>query len=127
MLDKVGLYGKRVMIFNRSESDTNLPNYFANLIVSGKGAPAESEATMTEAKRLQRPCGGVLCTATAEGIATSARGPLPDSGKWTHQYADTENSICNTEARVRGELVRVEAVAVRAQHPESVGLTRTAG
>ncbi len=95
-LDEAGQWGLRAVVFHRPIEATGLPDHFANLVVAKRESP--------EAARLQRPCGGVLCTWTDDGWKTSVRGPLPGAGRWTHQYADARNSLCSNDSIVCGPL-----------------------
>lgn len=103
-LTRAGLYGHRVMVHLGSTRRTPYPNWFANLVVSGRsmtgGMPAVDVA---EAGRLQRPHGGVVCLGLANDLKKTVRGALPGEGEWTHQYADPANTVCSNDA-VQGPL-----------------------
>jgi len=97
---RAGLYGTRIMIFNRPLDATHLPNMFANLIVSGRSVL--SAPMPAEARRLQRPCGGAICTVAGVKIAVDRRGDVEGSGRWTHQYANPANTLCSADSAVGG-------------------------
>jgi outer membrane protein assembly factor BamB len=102
LLQLAGLYGTRVMIFNRPLRSTALPNMFANLIVSRR-AVLTGDA-LAEARRVQRPYGGVICTGASDKIAVERRGAIKGAGRWTHQYADPANTLCSADSAVTGKL-----------------------
>jgi outer membrane protein assembly factor BamB len=99
---RAGLYGTRIAIFNRPIKATGLPNMFANLIFSGQ-ATLEG-AILKEARRLQRPYGGAICTGQGDKISAERRGRIKGAGRWTHQYADSANTLCSHDSVVSGEL-----------------------
>ncbi|MCP4376259.1 MAG: PQQ-binding-like beta-propeller repeat protein [bacterium] len=99
---QAGLYGTRIMIFNRPLAKTALPNMFANVIVSKRNAL--SGPVLAEAKRIQRPYGGAICTATGDKITVQRRSAIKGSGRWTHQYANPANTLCSGDNAVSGEL-----------------------
>jgi outer membrane protein assembly factor BamB len=99
---RAGLYGTRIMIFNRPLAKTALPNMFANLIVSGRSVLEGS--VLTEAKRLQRPYGGAVCTSMGDKVAIARRGAIKGAGRWTHQYADPANTLCSNDSTLTGKL-----------------------
>ncbi|MBT3198399.1 MAG: PQQ-binding-like beta-propeller repeat protein [Phycisphaerales bacterium] len=101
-LQNAGLYGTRVMIFNRPLGSTHLANMFANLIVSKRGA-LKGEA-LAEAKRIQRPCGGSICTIRGGKISVDRRGAIKGSGAWTHTHADPANTLCSNDTALGGKL-----------------------
>lgn len=105
MLLAAGVYGNRVTVLCRDESDTGFPRYFADLIVSGRALSAGSTSfSDQEAQRLQRPYGGVICTGPINDLQIRERGPLEGAGSWTHQYADPANTACSGDQLVRGRL-----------------------
>jgi len=102
-LDAAGLYGQRVTILQGDPAASHLPNYFANLVVSGSsvtGAPVPEQ----EALRCTRPYGGVIYTGKPGAMHKTVRGPLKGAGSWTHQYASAANKACSDDERVKGEL-----------------------
>jgi len=136
-LDKAGLYGTRVNVFEGSLRDLAFPDYFANLIVSDRTLTlGEMPPSFHDIFRLLRPCGGTLLIGqTPHFQATSKafgkefeswideagrrdlkvieengywsyihRQALPESGEWTHMYADVGNTACSMDRLVKGEL-----------------------
>ena len=107
MLMARGLYGSRVTVLHRKLSNTGLPRYFANLIVSQRCATEDllaSKAIAGEASRLQRPFGGTICSGTVESLKVHQRGDLEGAGQWTHQYADAGNTLNSGDSLVTGKL-----------------------
>ncbi len=103
-LDAAGLYGVRVTVFQGDPAGTGLPNYFANLVVSGSSSTAGAAAPEKEALRCARPYGGMLCVGRPGAMRKTVRGPLKGAGDWTHQYANAANTTCSEDARVKGTL-----------------------
>ncbi len=103
-LDKAGVYGSRAIVLHRDSQSTGLPNYFANLIVSRTRMFAGEKIESAETTRLQRPSGGVLCEGSIDEVSCKTRGDLQGAGNWTHQYADSANSLCSGDELVKGEL-----------------------
>ncbi len=100
-----GFYGSRVMVLQRELTDTGLPPYFADLIVSGRALDQDiSDPVLDEARRLQRPCGGILCLTRQGTWQVTARGALEGSGNWTHQYADPANTVNSSDSLINGQL-----------------------
>jgi outer membrane protein assembly factor BamB len=99
---RAGVYGTRVMIFNRPLNSTALPNMLANVIVSQRAVLKGS--ALAEAKRIQRPYGGAICTVAGGKIAVDRRGTPKGAGRWTHQYADPANTLCSDDSAVAGKL-----------------------
>jgi outer membrane protein assembly factor BamB len=100
-----GLLGARVTVLCRELTDTKLPSYFADLIVSQRSTTGElTEAVGAEASRLQHPHGGILCWSRQGELSISERGALPGSGDWTHQYADPSNTVNSGDQLVKGRL-----------------------
>lgn len=104
-LTAAGVYGTRVVVLQRSLDQTNCPNKAANLIVSSRSIEAGEKAlSLAEAKRMQRPYGGVLCYGKPGALKTNRRGAIKGAGEWTHQYADAGNSLCSNDKLVNGRL-----------------------
>jgi len=104
-LDAAGLYGDRVTVHLGDPSKTSYSDYFANLIVSGRSLDSgPSSVTSSEAERLQRPHGGVICIGAPGAMKTSTRGALDGAGDWTHLYADPANTICSPDEIVKAPL-----------------------
>jgi outer membrane protein assembly factor BamB len=105
LLDKAGIYGTRVTVLQRELSKTELPNYFANLIVSGASVRKGADCVpQKEIDRILRPYGGTACLGQLSEISLTVRGPLKGAGSWTHQYCDPANTNCSTDKLVRGPL-----------------------
>ena len=104
-LEAAGLYGSRVMILQGELSDTKLPIYFANLIVSSSSLerPLGNDAK-AEAQRMLRPYGGVFVHGPVTKLSMSKRGKLPGAGQWSHQYADPANTVNSADELVKGPL-----------------------
>jgi outer membrane protein assembly factor BamB len=104
-LDAAGLYGVRVTVHEGDPTKTPLPDYFANLVVSGRSAGEGVPAPLDhEARRILRPYGGVACLGKAGAIKKTVRGAPEGAGAWTHQYCDPANTNCSTDSLVRGPL-----------------------
>lgn len=100
-----GLLGTRVDVVTCAFDELQrLPTHFADLIVYSPllrdvVAPIERG----ELVRVQRPCGGVLCLWEGGEVLVQRRGPLENTGNWTHLYADPGNTSCSGDP-VRGPL-----------------------
>ena len=101
-LYKRGLYGSRVTI-HRLENYTNLP--VTSCMADVVECPAGSDAVpLSEIKRILVPGHGVASIRTERGPSSSARSTtyqrpsLPKSGKWTHQYGDSGNTVTSGES-----------------------------
>ena len=107
LLDEAGLYGVRVTVLHRDLHKTGLPDYFANLIVSGRSVEkgANVVADSSEAKRILRPFGGVMCIGKTSAMKKTVRGPLENTGQWTHQYANAASTFCSDDSLTKGPLV----------------------
>lgn len=104
-LDAAGLYGTRVTVHVGDPARSPYPRYFANLVVSGRSIADGTDAPpATEAARLQRPFGGVVCSGKPDALKLNTRGPLEGAGNWTHQYADPANTSCSADGLVKGPL-----------------------
>jgi outer membrane protein assembly factor BamB len=105
MLDAAGLYGTRVAVHQADPADPPYPNYFAALIVSSASLTgAACAASREEIARMQRPLGGVVCLGKPGRMEIDVRGPLDNTGSWTHQNADAANTICSSDRRIKGPL-----------------------
>ena len=104
-LTAAGLYGVRVTVHLGDPAATNYPNSFADLAVSQRalteGAQALNEA---ETMRLVRPYGGTACIGKADQLVTAVRPAPPNTGVWTHQYADPANSCASADEVLRAPL-----------------------
>lgn len=104
-LGEAGLYGSRITVWQRDPADSGLPDYFANLVVSGRSVVSgESVVPREEASRRQRPYGGVLCLGRPGALLVQTRGALAGAGNWTHQYADPANTLCSNDELLQGPL-----------------------
>ncbi len=104
-LDSAGLYGVRVTVHLGDPRKTDYPDYFADLVVSGRSiTEGESILADEEALRLQRPCGGVRCLGKPENMTQRVRPALSGVGRWTHQYCDPGNTACSGDQRVKAPL-----------------------
>jgi len=105
LLDAAGLYGTRVTVLHRNLNDTELPNYFANLIVSGQSVIEGADSVPTEEiDRILRPCGGAAVLGKPGRMTLTTRGPLEGAGDWTHQYCDPANTNCSVDRLVTAPL-----------------------
>lgn len=105
MLDDSGVYGRRVSIHQGDPHRTPYPQQCANLIVSTRSLAGQAGVIdPSEAERLQRPFGGVVCVATPGQLQLRRRGPLKGAGQWTHQNADAANTLCSVDSIARGPL-----------------------
>ncbi|MFC1734547.1 PQQ-binding-like beta-propeller repeat protein [Candidatus Hydrogenedentota bacterium] len=104
-LDSSGLYGVRVTVYHGDPTQTSYPDYFANLIVSGRSVTEGVDMSIKdEVLRIMRPCGGAACAGNPGSMKMATRGPLEGAGEWTHQYADAAGTMCSTDRIVRGPL-----------------------
>jgi outer membrane protein assembly factor BamB len=97
-LRAAGLYGVRVTVHLGDPARTPYPNYFADLVVSGRGVASK------DGSRLLRPGGGVSCIGPVGKMKLTVRKPRSGAGTWTHQYADAGNTLCGTDQLVRAPL-----------------------
>ncbi len=103
-LDATGLLGARVTVLLGDPARTPYPNWFANLVVSGRSVTdGPGVVPADEMLRLQRPYGGVTCIGKPGAMTTTVRGAVEGAGTWTHQYCDPANSNCSADT-VRGPL-----------------------
>ncbi|NLX99125.1 MAG: PQQ-binding-like beta-propeller repeat protein [Rhodopirellula sp.] len=104
-LDAAGLYGVRVTVDQGDPAATDYPDYFANLVVSGRSVtaalPAGAEA---ELNRIVRPYGGQACLGRPGEMTKTVRGELAGAGTWTHQYCNPANTNCSADLLARGPL-----------------------
>ena len=106
-LEAAGLLGARVVVEPWDIED--LPDYFANLIVSdGMLITGETTATRDKVSRVRRPWGGAVCLSFhQEGEVvwrTFVRGELEGAGNWTQQYSNPQNTACSGDELVNGPL-----------------------
>ena len=104
-LMNAGLYGTRITVLEDDPAQTGLPEYFANLVISRQSIDGTAVSGIRdEAHRLQRPWGGAVCIGTPGEMVSDVRGPLGDSGVWTHQYHDPANTITSEEDHLSSAL-----------------------
>ncbi len=105
-LSEAGLYGDRVVVYHGDMKTSALPDYFANVIVSGQSVKSGIENTefLKEAQRCQRPCGGIMITGKTGEMVVDVRPALENTGEWTHLYHDPANTINSGDELVDGEL-----------------------
>ena len=131
LLDRLGVYGDRVVVHHVTGASLPYPDYFANLIVSQERLEERRlSADPTEVARVLRPAGGVVCLAGPSGSSRPAfddwlasrawqgmdsraadggwtlirRKPLKGAGQWTHGLADPGNTSCSSDDYVKGNL-----------------------
>lgn len=130
--DDAGLYGTRIAAFAAEPTSFPLPPYLASLIVVPQPEALDlsgNAAALGLVFEALRPYGGVLClplddeqhAALAHAVKSAALdgadlrregaltllsrvGPLPGAGYWTHQYADSTNSVVSSDQRVKAPL-----------------------
>jgi outer membrane protein assembly factor BamB len=106
-LSAAGLYGSRVSVHLGDPMATSFPKYFANLVVSSRSIEEGSKVvSVEEARRLQRPFGGVACLGRLEQMQADVRGALEGAGEWTHLYSNPANTLCSTDT-IKGPLTAV--------------------
>lgn len=103
LLERAGLYGVRVTVHQGDPRETAYPDYFANLIVSGRSV-TEGATVSKELSRILRPYGGIACIGKPGAMKKIVRGKLEGAGTWTHQYCDAANTICSRDTLVKGPL-----------------------
>ncbi len=100
-----GLYGTKVIVHQGDLSATGYPDYFADLIVSGRSVLEGAHAVpVLEMRRLQRPYGGMTYLGSAENAKVTSRDALSGAANWTHQYTNTANTCCSLDEIVKGPL-----------------------
>lgn len=105
-LHAAGLYGRRVTVHHVKDlAVSGYPNYFANLIVSGRSLGEPGAAYLDHGwQSAQRPYGGVAQFGPAGHMRRNVRGPLEGAGQWTHQYGSAANELCSSDERLQGPL-----------------------
>ncbi|MBE9510367.1 MAG: PQQ-binding-like beta-propeller repeat protein, partial [Bacteroidetes bacterium] len=101
-LDAAGLYGSRVIVEDWDISD--LPDYFANLIVSGKLIiSGEISSSFEEMFRVLKPCGGIICLGQPE--KTTNKIPEEELVEWLKSSNAPEPEI-TTENGLWAKVIR---------------------
>jgi len=120
-LNKAGLYGDRVVI--EQWDIANLPDYFANLIVSDAAvASRKSSPWSQDMFRVLKPYGGVAYVpeksnwtpitediykeeaSVLDGMSKLIRGKLKEAGSWSQLYGNPENTACSSDLLVKAPL-----------------------
>ncbi|MHB9027957.1 MAG: outer membrane protein assembly factor BamB family protein [Candidatus Latescibacterota bacterium] len=105
LLFLAGLYGRRVTVLQAETGASGCPDYFADLIVSGRSVTGgKGIVDQKEVTRILRPFGGVACFGAPGSPEMRVRGALDGSDSWTHQYRDPGNTVFSTDDLVRGTL-----------------------
>jgi len=105
LFDSAGLYGIRVTVHQADPMEVPYPNYFADLVVSGRSVTEGPNAvSIKEVHRMQCPSGGIACFGCPGAMQQFVRRPLEGAGNWTHQNADAANTLCSTDTLIRGPL-----------------------
>ena len=120
-LDEVGVYGVRTAIFKGRLEDLQLSDYLVNVLVLDKKSDfRELKLMATEMARIIAPAGGrllisrdiaeedvkVIFEEYFKGYSLShtdsywvfQREALPQSGEWTHLYANASNTVSTGDA-----------------------------
>ena len=106
LLRAAGLYGVRVTVHHLEPANAEAPpwpDWFADLVVRGRSLQ-DGDAETVLPHRAQRPCGGQACIGKRGAMRHDVRGPLAGAASWTHQYADTANTLCSADTRLKGDL-----------------------
>ncbi|MGQ9730126.1 MAG: outer membrane protein assembly factor BamB family protein [Candidatus Zipacnadales bacterium] len=116
-----GLYGTHVTVINSPLHRLPLPNFVADQVVIPFALTDDTDRSAAEIYRILRPGGGTIEAQNAKelakwlrrkGIPSSGirlcdqdsrieRTPLPDTGEWTHQYADAGKTGASQDSVVR--------------------------
>jgi len=105
LFDSAGLYGVRVTAHQSDPMQVPYPNYFADLVVSGRSVTeGPSAIAIKEVQRMQCPSGGIACFGRPGAMQQFVRRPLEGAGNWTHQNTDATNTLCSTDTRIHGPL-----------------------
>jgi outer membrane protein assembly factor BamB len=100
-----GLYGTRVTVHQGDPAAAPYPDYFADLVVSGRSVfEPIGEGITDQANRCLRPGGGVACLGKLGAVQKTVRGQLAGAGSWTHQYCTPANTNCSADSIVVGPL-----------------------
>ncbi len=107
VVEAAGLLGDRVAVEPWRASD--LPNYFANLIVSEAGLFTEPVGALpSDCARLLRPGGGTAVAIERRGgsmtVHKTVRPPLAGGGSWRGLYANAQNTASSGDRLLKGPL-----------------------
>ena len=120
-LDQAGLYGKRSTVFNGTLSEQQFSDYLFNVIVvntplnelkiedagieflrilspSGGRLILSKSNTSDAIERLLEACNQQLTLIDDQKAWVLKRKALPQSGEWTHLYANAANTVSTTDA-----------------------------
>ncbi len=100
-LDERGLFDDhRLSVLAGDAARRGLPPCMASLITT------ETDLALSDALReVLRPFGGTFAAIRGDKVTIERRdGPIPNTGQWTHEYADAANSLCSQERVVRAPL-----------------------
>lgn len=105
LFDSAGFYGVRVTVHQADPTSVPYPNYFADLVVSGRSVTeGPGEISSAEVQRMLCPTGGIACFSSPGAMQQIARRPIKGAGNWTHQNADAANTLCSDDTLVHGPL-----------------------
>jgi len=98
-LEAAGLYGVRVTVHEGTLADLGYPQYFADLVIAGRGA-SEEAGNADQVYRLLKPGGGIAYVPSA--------GPLKfATGDYVRRWL-SQGSVPDREVRLTGDAVVVE-------------------
>ena len=93
-------FSNRIAVHHKPLNELPYTDYLFNAIV----ATPISAAYVSSMVRLLRPDGGRLFTWKDGQWTVTSRGPLENTGEWTHMYADAANTVCSGDTRVKGKM-----------------------
>ncbi|MBN1556227.1 MAG: PQQ-binding-like beta-propeller repeat protein [Phycisphaerae bacterium] len=127
--DDAGLYGRRIALIPGTPGESHYPKYISSLVVLEDPSVLTDKpdaALLETVYDLLRPYNGraflKITPGTREAFAEALKeftpvnglaeekdgyvvlsrtGPLPDTGQWTHQYADSANTVISHDDLVR--------------------------
>jgi len=100
-LQRIGAYGKRIVLHQGTPAKLPYPKYFANMVLYDP-----STVPQAEVNRVLRPDGGEAwsCTAGNSRWRVKRREALIGAGEWTHGLADVGNTACSGDRLAAGPL-----------------------
>jgi outer membrane protein assembly factor BamB len=105
LFDSAGFYGVRVTVHQADPTKVPYPNYFADLVVSGRSVTeGPSAVSIEEVQRMQCPSGGIACFGYPGSMQKFVRPPMDGVGNWTHQNTDAANTLCSNDTLIHGPL-----------------------